>query len=159
MQQPDNTSTYSVAGRDVLVENDILDRWMTKNFAGMADIDISKYFARDGLSMVRDEIVRYEPSHFTSKMVAFFSMFESCQNMVLSDRISIVGNACLLPWRLNSNLLNDAQFSYSTCIFALLLANRFPKSEDRRKAIYSTNSFTEWFDCNMMACIGVWGFQ
>jgi hypothetical protein len=152
-------SKYSMTDGDLLIELSVIAQWLSDNFMSMSDIELQTYFACEAKDTVRDQIIDSDSFGVRSSLIGFFSTFQSCQNSVLADRISIIGNACMLPWRLLSNRLNRAEFSYSTCIFALLLANRFPLADDWRKAIYAANSFTDWFDCSLIVCIGYWGFQ
>ncbi|KAH7082715.1 heterokaryon incompatibility protein-domain-containing protein [Paraphoma chrysanthemicola] len=53
-----------------------------------------------------------------------FKMMGSCSNLVVADRVSIMGN--VLPWykwRLHSNRLNSSDYSLSGCLFTLRLVN------------------------------------
>jgi hypothetical protein len=55
-----------------------------------------------------------------------FRETEICDNLLVADRVSILGTICGLPLRLLSNRLDDKNYSYSTCVLALFLANHFP---------------------------------
>jgi hypothetical protein len=50
-------------------------------------------------------------------------MTEFCDNEVVADRVSIHGHIFKLPYQLLSNRLDSPEFSYSTCILAMLMAN------------------------------------
>jgi hypothetical protein len=52
-----------------------------------------------------------------------FEVMERCDNLVCSDRLTILANVCSYRYKLNSTILNDAKYSYSTCILALIMAN------------------------------------
>lgn len=54
-----------------------------------------------------------------------FELMEKCDNLVCSDRLTIFANVCRYRYKLNSTMLNDARYSYSTCILALVMANKF----------------------------------
>lgn len=52
-----------------------------------------------------------------------FRCMEDCSNAVVSDRIAIFTNVCNFRWTLQSTLLQDSKFNYSTCILVLVLLN------------------------------------
>lgn len=62
-------------------------------------------------------------------------MMERCDNLVVSDRVSIFGNICDFPGRLLSNRIDNERFSYSTSLLALLLVNFYPTPEQRAEAV------------------------
>lgn len=64
-----------------------------------------------------------------------FAMMERCDNLVVSDRVSIFGNICDFPGRLLSNRIDNERFSYSTSLLALLLVNFYPTPEQRAEAV------------------------
>jgi hypothetical protein len=89
---------------------------------------LSCYFTNKAFDTVR--LVSYKISQMT----------EACDNLIVADRVSIVGN--VHTWygrRLLSNRLNCHEYSLSGCLFALWLANfqngRNP--EQRRQEVYS----------------------
>jgi hypothetical protein len=64
---------------------------------------------------------------------------EACDNLVVADRVSIIGN--VHTWygrRLLSNRLNSHEYSLSGCLFTLWLANcqRGRNPEQRRQEVY-----------------------
>jgi hypothetical protein len=71
------------------------------------------------------------PPRINSKRL--FRETEICDNLLVADRVSILGAICGLPLRLLSNRLHDENYSYSTCVLALFLANRFPSRAQRMK--------------------------
>ncbi|RYN75423.1 hypothetical protein AA0117_g6318 [Alternaria alternata] len=52
-----------------------------------------------------------------------FVTMERCDNLVCSDRLTIFANVCSFPYKLDSTILNDAKYSYSTCMMALMMVN------------------------------------
>lgn len=52
-----------------------------------------------------------------------FEVSEDCDNSITSDRLAILANVCLLNQKLNSTLLNRPDYSYSTCLLVLMIAN------------------------------------
>ncbi|KAF2811247.1 uncharacterized protein BDZ99DRAFT_498090 [Mytilinidion resinicola] len=50
-------------------------------------------------------------------------IMETCDNLVVSDRIAIFASVNKFPARLKSTLLNHERYSYSTCILVLALKN------------------------------------
>lgn len=52
-----------------------------------------------------------------------FRYIERCDNTVQSDRLLILGYLCGFSWRLETVQLNHYKYSYSTCLFALLVIN------------------------------------
>ncbi|KAB2104252.1 hypothetical protein AG0111_0g7862 [Alternaria gaisen] len=52
-----------------------------------------------------------------------FRAMERCDNLICSDRLTIFANVCSFRYKLNSTILNDAKYSYSTCMVALMTAN------------------------------------
>jgi hypothetical protein len=60
-----------------------------------------------------------------------YQLTEECDNLVVADRLSIIGNICQLPYRFLSNRLDSPEYSYSTCLLALYLANFHPTRVDR----------------------------
>ena len=67
-----------------------------------------------------------------------FEGVEKCDNFLVADRVSILGNICNLPHRLLSNRLNDSEFGYSVCLLALFLGNCLPDRADRLKYLQVT---------------------
>ncbi|KAH8708368.1 hypothetical protein GQ44DRAFT_763524 [Phaeosphaeriaceae sp. PMI808] len=69
-----------------------------------------------------------------------------CGCRILSDKVAVFGNIFKLPWRLNSNRLNDSRFYFPTCVLALMLVNQFPDSEDRQRLYKDDKSVLQyWF--------------
>jgi len=62
------------------------------------------------------------PSNPSKPWMLFYAM-EKCDNLVCSDRLTIFANVCSFRYKLNSTILNDAKYSYSTCMVALMTAN------------------------------------
>ncbi|CAN9365606.1 unnamed protein product [Alternaria alternata] len=60
-----------------------------------------------------------------------FDAMDKCDNFLVADRVSILGNICDLPRRLLSNRLNDPKYSYSICLMTLFLANCLPDPAER----------------------------
>lgn len=52
-----------------------------------------------------------------------FKHIAKCTNRIVSDRLAILGNLCELPYRLNTHILESSNYSYSTCVLALILLN------------------------------------
>ncbi|KAF7672944.1 hypothetical protein GT037_008895 [Alternaria burnsii] len=52
-----------------------------------------------------------------------FRAMERCDSLICSDRLTIFANVCSFRYKLNSTVLNDAKYSYSTCMLALIMAN------------------------------------
>jgi hypothetical protein len=52
-----------------------------------------------------------------------FRVLETCDNLVVSDRLAIFANVNGFQMQLKSTVLNRAAYSYSTCILVLLLRN------------------------------------
>ncbi|CAN9177177.1 unnamed protein product [Alternaria alternata] len=52
-----------------------------------------------------------------------FKAIERCDNLICSDRLTIYANVCGFRYKLNSTILNDVKYSYSTCMLALIMAN------------------------------------
>ncbi|CAN9430193.1 unnamed protein product [Alternaria alternata] len=52
-----------------------------------------------------------------------FRAMERCDNSICSDRLTIYANVCGFRYKLNSTILNDIKYSYSTCMLALIVAN------------------------------------
>jgi hypothetical protein len=52
-----------------------------------------------------------------------FRTMERCDNLICSDRLTIYANVCSFRYKLNSTILNDIKYSYSTCMLALIVAN------------------------------------
>ena len=62
----------------------------------------------------------------TSKSLVHWLLFramERCDNLICSDRLTIYANVCSFRYKLNSTILNDIKYSYSTCLLALVMAN------------------------------------
>ncbi|RII19114.1 hypothetical protein CUC08_Gglean001777 [Alternaria sp. MG1] len=80
----------------------------------------------DALDRIRLYSLLYESdqSEPTSYDILFY-MLEGCDNLICSDRLTIFANACGFRYKLNSTLLNDAEYSYSTCMIALMMANEW----------------------------------
>ncbi|OAG03238.1 uncharacterized protein CC84DRAFT_963665 [Paraphaeosphaeria sporulosa] len=113
----------------------IADHWNSKDGLSFRDTieNLGIWYHNVGQSIVGEGILDwFENSHLIH---GAFAMLEICDNLVVADRISIFGNLCELPYRLLSNRLNDPQYSYSTCLLALLLANFFPGPQQRAEAI------------------------
>jgi hypothetical protein len=53
----------------------------------------------------------------------FIHAMNSCDNLVIADRISILANACDFRYRLLSNRLDRPDISYVMCLIVLILAN------------------------------------
>jgi hypothetical protein len=60
-----------------------------------------------------------------------FTITELYDNAVVADRISIYGHICKLPYQLLSNRLDSPEFSYSTCVLAMLMANCATRAQRR----------------------------
>ncbi|KAJ4304539.1 hypothetical protein N0V90_000065 [Kalmusia sp. IMI 367209] len=60
-----------------------------------------------------------------------YRYMEKCDNLVVSDRLAIFANICGFEWKLKSTLLDTSQWSYSTCLLVLLVANTWPSKADR----------------------------
>jgi hypothetical protein len=52
-----------------------------------------------------------------------FTSMERCDNLICSDRLTIYANVCGFRYKLDSTILNDVKYSYSTCMLALIMAN------------------------------------
>ena len=94
---------------------------------------ISKlYVTHDGGFSVNDDAQFllapsiYEESNPSTPVAYFvlFMMMERCDNLVCSDRLTIFANVCSFRYKLNSTILNDAKYSYSTCMIVLIIANK-----------------------------------
>jgi metal-sulfur cluster biosynthetic enzyme len=48
---------------------------------------------------------------------------ERCGSLICSDRLTIYANVCGFRYKLNSTILNDIRYSYSTCMLALIMPN------------------------------------
>ena len=57
------------------------------------------------------------------QVAIIFRHIEEHDNTVLSDRLLVLGYLCGFPRRLETARLNHYQYSYSTCVFGLLLMN------------------------------------
>jgi hypothetical protein len=64
-----------------------------------------------------------------------FAMVEMCDKKVVADRVSIYAHMCGLSYHFLSNRLNSPEYSYSTCILALLMVNCCATREERREFI------------------------
>jgi hypothetical protein len=65
---------------------------------------------------------------------------ERCDNLICSDRLTIFANVCSFRYKLNSTVLNDVKYSYSTCMLALIMANEMIVSKaDGTKGIFDTS--------------------
>lgn len=91
-----------------------------------------------------------------SSLDLFFSEFEGSKNSVTADRLAILGNSLWLPWRLRSTVLDQLDYSYNTCVFALLWANRYPKRETRQLWYDDGEFLGEWFEGDVKVCTGLW---
>lgn len=91
----------------------------------------SKLFAENGMtSMSIRTGSKYPWNLFLSQT---FDAMDKCDNLLVADRVSILGNICALPRCLLSNRLNDTKYSYSVCLLALFLANCLPDPAERLK--------------------------
>jgi hypothetical protein len=72
-------------------------------------------------------------SRFTSWNM--FRVLQDSKNLVVADRISIVGNVYGSPLRLLSERLDSHKYAYSTCMLALILVNRYREPVSRFHAI------------------------
>jgi hypothetical protein len=71
---------------------------------------------------------------------SLFSTMERCDNLICSDRLTIFANVCSFRYKLNSTVLNDVKYSYSTCMLALIMANEMIVSKaDGTKGIFDTS--------------------
>jgi hypothetical protein len=59
-----------------------------------------------------------------------FELLEKCDIYLFSDRLTIFANICNYRCKLNSTLLNNEKYSYSTCILALIMANQLDMGTD-----------------------------
>jgi hypothetical protein len=91
---------------------------------------------------------------FTSSLnisdLAFWDMFlilQDSNNSVVADRLSIVGNVYRSPLRLLSERLDSNKYKYSTCMLALIMANRY---QDRTSRF---DEISQWWihlsDCSL----------
>ncbi len=48
---------------------------------------------------------------------------QDCENLVVADRIAILGHACQFRYRVVSNILNHDEYSFSACVIALIVGN------------------------------------
>jgi hypothetical protein len=58
-----------------------------------------------------------------SKLQSIHSKMEKCENSVVSDRLAILANICNLKIAPKTTALNDARYSYSTCLISTVFAN------------------------------------
>jgi hypothetical protein len=68
----------------------------------------------------------------------FIHAMNTCDNLVMADRISIVANACNFRHRLLSNRLGRSDISYVLCLIVLVLANLFGDIEKVKERISTT---------------------
>lgn len=68
------------------------------------------------------------------------STMEECDNLIVADRISILGNITQVGNRFLSNRIDASMYSLSTCVLALVLANHLPNAVERARAM----SDPEW---------------
>ena len=96
------------------------------------NIDQSRYLLSGVASISPDINLVSRPLHsllyekhpsFPAPHSILFGMMEKCDNLICSDRLTIFANACGFRHKLNSTILNDVKYSYSTCMIALIMAN------------------------------------
>ncbi|CAN9221099.1 unnamed protein product [Alternaria alternata] len=68
----------------------------------------------------------------------FIHAMNSCNNLVIADRISIFANACNFRYRLLSNRLDRSDISYVMCLIVSVLANLFSDVKEVKERIATT---------------------
>jgi len=84
-----------------------------------------------------------------SSIALFIHAMNSCDNLVISDRISIFANACNFRYRLLSNRLDRSGISYVMCLIVLILANLIGDIKEVKERIATT--WDEISSYNMLA--------
>jgi hypothetical protein len=79
-----------------------------------------------------------DPSDAVLHMLRFRAL-ERCDNLICSDRLTIYSNVCGFRYKLNSTMLNDAKYSYSTCMIALMTANNIINTDMDSVKRYDTS--------------------
>jgi hypothetical protein len=105
------------------------EKFMTSPSKIPAPGNFSSPFAENGRTSMP---MRPESEHpWNLVLLQTFDAMDKCDNFLVADRVSILGNICDLPQRLLSNRLNDPKYSYSICLMALFLANCLPDPAKR----------------------------
>jgi hypothetical protein len=68
----------------------------------------------------------------------FINAMNSCDNLVIADRISILANACNFRYRLLSNRLDRSDISYVMCLMVLILVNLIGDIKEVKERIATT---------------------
>ncbi|KAJ4368042.1 hypothetical protein N0V83_006397 [Neocucurbitaria cava] len=76
-----------------------------------------------------------EASEWHGYFKVILSTMEECDNLIVADRISILGNITQVENRFLSNRLDSSMYSFSTCVLALILANHLPDAVERAKSM------------------------
>lgn len=113
----------------------IANQWTSNSALSFEDVldHLGIWFNNVGLPTNGDRALTWGEDHHL--IHGAFGMLEKCENRVVADRISIFGNICDFPYRLLSNRLDHPEYSCSTCVMALLLANFYPTPKQRAEAI------------------------
>lgn len=84
-----------------------------------------------------------------SSIALFIHAMNSCDNLVIADRISIFANACNFRYRLLSNRLDRSDISYVMCLIVLVLANLIGDIKEVKQKI--ATAWDEISSYNMLA--------
>jgi hypothetical protein len=66
-------------------------------------------------------------------LLQLFEVSELCENTVTSDRLAILASVCRLQYKLNSTVLNDKRFSYSTCVLVQMVAHVWGQNQESER--------------------------
>ena len=69
--------------------------------------------------------------HARYSYISLYSSIRLCDNLVLADRVAIFGHTGWFRYRLMSNLVDNAEHDFVTCLFALLFENMRPQGYER----------------------------
>jgi hypothetical protein len=67
----------------------------------------------------------YSERHLSGPLAHWllFRSMEICDNLICSDRLTIYANVCDFRYKLDSTILNDVKYSYTTCMLTLIMTN------------------------------------
>ncbi|KAF2868354.1 heterokaryon incompatibility protein-domain-containing protein [Massariosphaeria phaeospora] len=115
----EETLRYASIGSDLCVDIDLFYAFGFLNQTNINDREFEQYFFRRS---------RFEENIMPGPHEVFGDM-EKCDNSVTADRLAIFANISGLKIKLNSTALTTPEFSYSTCILALVLANLWSQDD------------------------------
>jgi hypothetical protein len=122
-------SPKHVVDGDLYIDGSLVQRHLSAAWLAIYDVarEIPLYHDQyPGTSnMDANPLDLYVNGTFYSDDISFeiAKMADVCDNLLVADRVSVIGNVHRFKWRLLSGRLNDGRFGLSVCLLALHVVN------------------------------------